>query len=148
MRTLCETSLLQLLIYKSNSAYAHDTNRPGIPTSDMCPRHAHICTLQARWMTIVSLTVSWNTWRGVLRTPFIILLLLTPRFFNLNPPHNALAQTHNTSPIPHDHRASLLAAIPTCNRWPLLPTWQTWIPPASISRLVSTYTMIYARSYT
>lgn len=112
MRMLCRTSLLQLLTYKSNSVYAPD-KQTGIPTSNMCQRHVHICTLQARWMTLVSLTVSWNTWRGVLRTPFIILLLLILRFLNLNPPHNALAQTHNTSPIPHNHRASLLAAIPT-----------------------------------
>jgi len=113
MSTLFETSLLQLLTYKSNSAYAHDTNRPGNPISNMCQRHVHICTLKARWMTFVSLTVSWNTWRGVLRTPFIILMLLTLWFLNLNPLHCALAQTHNTSPIPHNHRASLLAAIPT-----------------------------------
>ena len=109
---LCAISFLQFLTYKSSSVYAHDTNRPVVPTSNMCQRHVHIYTLQAHWMTFVSLTVSWNTWRGVLRTPFIILLLLTLRFLNLNPLHNALAQTHNTRPIPHNHRASLLAAIP------------------------------------
>lgn len=112
------------------------TNRPGISTSNMCQRHVHICTLQARWMTFVSLTVSWNTWRGVLRTPFIILLLLTRRFLNLNPLHNALAPTQHTSNSSQPPRFSSRRHNHS-NRWPLLPTWQTIIPPENISRFVS-----------
>jgi hypothetical protein len=72
----------------------------------------HICKIHVKLCNIY-LTVSWNTWRGVLRTPFIVLISSSSftRFFNRNPPHHKLAETYTTRLPPYQQHASLLAAI-------------------------------------
>lgn len=112
MRTLCETSLLQFLTYKSNSAYAHVTNRPGIPTSNMsmARTHMHITS------TLDDICLTYRVLEHLARSPAHSVHIPSPSYTTIFEPKSTaqrVSSTHNTSPIPHNHRASLLAAIPT-----------------------------------
>jgi hypothetical protein len=97
LKTLRKTSLLSLLTYTTSSVHARrDTNSACIAA----PRTIHVTTVSHTYVRYnlgdIYLTVSWNSWRGVLRTPFIVLTSFTSctRFVNCNPPQHELTHTH------------------------------------------------------